>query len=474
MTDSQKWWALGFLVLAQFMIVLDVSIVNVALPSIERTLGLTVADLQLIVTAYTLCFGGFLLLGGRTADLYGRRTVFVTGVIAFSVISLLIGLSTSATMLVALRALQGLSAAFMSPSALSLVLTLFTEQTQRTRALSIWGAVSAGGATAGLLLGGILTQYLSWHWNFFVNVPIGIVVAIAALKLLPAHVAEEEQRNLDLPGALLVTSGLMLLVYTLSHANAWGWGSSSTWGFLAGSVALLIAFVVNEYYARHPLVPLSIFRIGNIAGANITLMPITASMFAMFFFLSLYVQNILQYSPLRTGLSFLPTSLIIGASALSAPMLIRRIGYKAILVIAPLFLSVGLFIFGHLRVDSSYWSILPGLLIMPLGLGFSFVAVTVAATSGVPGRESGLASGLLTTAQQIGGSLGLAILSSVAASRTVQAIASGSSVPLAAVTGYHAAFYTGVGFALLASLLALTFIRQQKTLSMESVHTSSV
>ncbi len=465
MTDSQKWTALGFLVLAQFMMVLDVSILNVALPSIERTFDLSVEDLQWIVTAYTLAFGGFLLLGGRAADLYGRKRVFLAGVTGFTTVSLLIGIADSATLMVPLRAAQGLAAAFMSPAALSIVLALFTEHHARTRALSVWGAVSAGGATAGLLLGGFLTQYLSWRWNFFVNVPIGIMVFIAAMRLLPTHAAEESDKTLDLPGAALATSGLILLVYTLTNAYSWGWQTIHTIGFLGIAVALILGFIVNEAYAAHPLMPLSIFRIGNVAAADLVQLPITASMFSMFFFLSLYVQNMLGYSPLKSGLAFLPTSIVIGVSATLAPRLIQKIGYKTILVVAPLLLACGLLIFTHTTMGGAYLDILPGIMMMAVGLGFCFVSITLAATTGIPPQESGLASGLLSTAQQIGGSLGLAILSSVAAAKTASVMldnAAPGSIATATLQGFHSAFYVGACFALLASILALVLIRQKK------------
>jgi EmrB/QacA subfamily drug resistance transporter len=470
---ANRWLVLALLALAQFMIVLDVSIVNVALPSIENTLGLSVTDLQWVVSAYTLAFGGFLFLGGRTADLYGRRRVFMSGVVGFSIVSLLIGLTQSGTLLIVLRALQGLCAAFMSPAALSIVLTTFKEGGERNRALSVWGAVAAGGASAGLLLGGILTQYLNWRYNFFVNVPIGIGVFAASAYLLPAHAAEEHSKSLDLPGAVLVTSGLMVLVYALTNAHAWGWFTPAILGLFALAFALLIAFVYNESRAKHPLVPLSIFKVGNIAGANITLMPITASLFSSFFFLTLYLQNILHYSPLRSGLSFLPMSIVIAVSAILAPNVIRRVGYKTVLVIAPLFVATGLYILSGVDVGGSYWSVLPALLIMPIGLGFSFVSSTIAATTGVPGHEAGLASGLLTTSQQVGGSVGLAILSSIAASTTASLIAQNATMPSALVGGFHSAFYTGMGFAILASLSAFFLIKQRRGGASASVVTQA-
>jgi EmrB/QacA subfamily drug resistance transporter len=458
--SKNRWLDLAILAVAQFMIVLDVSIVNVALPSMQKTLGLTITNLQGIVTAYTLAFGGFLLLGGRAADLYGRKRVFLAGIACFTLVSLTVGIADSAVLLVPLRALQGLAAAFMSPAALSLVLSIFNDPKERNRALSVWGAVSAGGATAGLLVGGILTQYLNWRWNFFVNVPVGFIVFVVGYYLLPAHLQEERTKSLDLPGAVLATGGLMLLVYTLTNANSWGWLSFSTLGFLVLSIAVLAAFLYNESRAKHPLMPLSIFKIGNIAAANAMQMPLVAGMFSMFFFLSIYVQNILGYSPLSTGLAFLPVSLMIGVIATLAPLAIRKVGYKPILVVAPLFLAVGLYVFTFTTITSTYWDILPGLLIVPFGLGLSFVAITISATAGVPNHESGLASGLLNTAQQIGGSLGLAILSSIASSVSAAALLTYNTQPMVAVVaGFHGAFYAGIGFALLASFIALMFIK---------------
>ncbi len=461
--SKDRWYDLAILAVAQFMIVLDVSIVNVALPSMQKSFNLSITDLQGIVTAYTLAFGGFLLLGGRAADLYGRKRMFLIGVACFTTISLIIGLADTASLMVPLRALQGLSAAFMSPAALSLILSLFRETKERARALSVWGAVSAGGATAGLLIGGLLTQYLNWRWNFFVNVPVGIAVFITAWQLLPGRAEEERSKTLDLPGAALATVGLMMLVYTLSHGNTWGWATWHTGGLLAFSIFLLCAFLANEATVKHPLMPLSFFKIGNVAAANAMQLPIVASMFSMFFFLSIYVQSILGYSPLQTGLAFLPVSLIIGVVATQAPRAIRRFGYKPLLVIAPLFLALGLFIFTFTTIDSTYWHILPGLLIMPIGLGLSFVSITIAATAGVPGHESGLASGLLNTAQQIGGSLGLAILSGIASSAGAAAVLQYNTDPRSALlTGFHSAFYAGMGFALLASFIAFMFIKPIK------------
>jgi EmrB/QacA subfamily drug resistance transporter len=462
-SQSNRWTVLALLALAQFMVVLDVSIMNVALPSIGRGLSIGISGLQALVTAYTLLFGGFLLLGGRAADLYGRRRIFLSGVVGFTLASFFVGFANSEVMLIVVRGIQGLAGAFMSPAALSILLTTFHGE-DRNRALSIWGAIGSGGAMAGLLIGGVLTQFFGWQWDFYVNIPVGILVVILSLRFIPAHSQEESDKNLDLPGAVLITGGLMLLVYTLSHAASWGWLSSSTTLLLGLSAVLLAAFVFNESRAKHPLVPLSVFKIRNIAGANITQLPITASLFSMFFFLSLYIQNVLHYSPLRTGFSFLPVALAIGASATFAPTLIKKLGFKPILVGAPLLLAIALCIFAQLpAAGGSYWfNILPPMLIMAVGLGMSFVALTIAATSGVPGHISGLASGLITTAQQIGGALGLSILSGVAATATASALASGYSIPVATVSGFHASFYVGAGFAVAASILSVFLIHHHR------------
>jgi EmrB/QacA subfamily drug resistance transporter len=475
---QHKGLLLGLLALAQFMVVLDTSIVNVALPAIQKALHFSSTNLQWVVTAYTLSVGGFLLLGGRAADLYGRKRTFIGGVIAFTIASLLVGLSQSSTSMIVLRGVQGLAAAFMSPAALSIVLNTFKEGAERNRALGVWAAVAAGGAAAGVLLGGVITEYLGWRWDFLVNVPVGIFVVIAAIRLVP-HFDSEKDTSLDLPGAALVTSGLMLLVYTLTKASAWHWASGRTIGLLGLSAALLVSFIVNESRVKHPLVPLSIFRIRNVVGANLTQLPITASLFSMFFFLSLYLQTILDYSPVKSGLSFLPITIIIGITATIVSGAVTRFGYKPILVLAPLFMAVGLFMLGHVPVGGSYLhDVFPGLAIMAVGLGMSFVAMTIAATSGVPARESGLASGILNTSQQIGGALGLAVLSGVASTKTANVLASSPHTPLAAanalVQGFHSAFYTGVGFAITASVCALLLIRQHDSAERKLAAKSSV
>lgn len=467
--QSFNWGLLGILALAQFMVVLDSSIVNVALPAIQKALSFSAADLQWVITAYTLAFGGFLLLGGRAADLYGRRKMFITGIAGFTVTSLIVGVSQDSTMMIVGRGLQGLFAALMSPAALSIVLTSFKEGADRNKALGIWGAVAAGGAAAGVLLGGLLTQYASWEWNFFINLPIGIFVVLAALKVVPAHAKEESHNDLDLPGAVLVTGGLMALVYALTKAPEWGWTDSESLMWFAGVIVALGAFVWNESRAKHPLVPLNIFRNRNLTGTNLIMMPLMAAMMSMFFFVSLYIQTVMNYSPVMTGVSFLPVTIIIGITATVLSNFVGKIGYKPILVVASLFVAAGLFLLGHIPVDGSYWlHVFPGLALTAFGMGGAFVTATIAATAGIPGDEAGLASGIFNTSQQIGGALGLAVLSGVAASHTSEALAKLGHEPsmldlvTALVGGWHIAFYIGMGFALLAAVVAAFVIKQRK------------
>lgn len=473
--QSFNWALLGVLALAQFMVVLDSSIVNVALPAIQKALNFSAADLQWVITAYTLVFGGFLLLGGRAADLYGRRKMFIVGISGFTITSLLVGFSQDSTMMIVGRALQGLFAALMSPAALSIVLTSFKEGEDRNKALGIWGAVAAGGAAAGVLLGGVLTQYVSWEWNFFVNLPVGIFVVFAALKVIPAHAKEESHNDLDLPGAVLVTSGLMALVYALTKAPEWGWTDGQTLVWFAAVFAALGGFIWNEARAKHPLVPLKIFRNRNLSGTNLIMMPLMAAMMAMFFFVSLYIQTVMNYSPVLTGVSFLPVTIVIGITATMISKYVPKFGYKPILIAAPLFVGAGLLLLAQLPVDGSYWvNVLPGLVLTAFGMGATFVTATIAATSGVPGDEAGLASGIFNTSQQIGGALGLAVLSGVAASHTAGKLKELGHDPSmlefaqALVGGWHVAFYAGLGFAVLAAIVAALVIKQGKGIAAET------
>lgn len=474
MKPKNHWWILIVLALAQFMVVLDVSIVNVALPAIKTAFDMSTSSLQWIVTAYTLAFGGFLLLGGRAADLYGRRKMFVTGTILFGLASLINGFSQSETMLIAMRAVQGLSAALMSPAALSIVLVTYREGHERNTALSVWGAVASGGAAAGVLLGGIITEYWGWRWNFFINVPVTIFVAYAAWKLVPAHDSEETHNQLDLPGAASITASLMLLVYGLVEAPSHGWTSRSSLTFFGLSLALMAFFVWNERRVAHPLVPFKIFRIRNVTAANLVQMPIVAGMFSTFFFVTLYAQQVLGFSPVKTGLSFLALPLFIGLSASQVPKLVRKIGFKPILVVAPLITGSALFYLSHIRVDGNYWhDLFPGFALMGIGMGATFIAITIAATSGVGGKESGLASGLLNTSQQIGGAIGLAVLTGVATSAATNYFKNLTSAPnqltllFAQVHGFHVAFLVATGFMIGASVLALLLLKQPKLTAKE-------
>jgi EmrB/QacA subfamily drug resistance transporter len=470
--SENKWVILALLALAQFMVVLDIAIVNVALPSINRELNFAPGGLQWVITAYTLTFGGFLLLGGRAADLFGRRKVFISAVAFFTLASLACGLAQSDTMLVITRAIQGLGAAIMSPAALSIVLTEFEEGKERNTAMGIWAAVSSGGAAAGVLLGGVLTQYLDWRWNFFVNVPVGIIVVFAALRLLPHHIGEEDHKiKLDLPGATLATAGLMSLVYGLSKAPTHGWDSATVWGFIAASIVLLIVFVWREHKADQPMVPLSIFRIRNVAGGNLAFLVIACTLFSMFFFLTLYVQTVLNYSPVKSGFSFLPVTFIVAIVSGIVANTVGKIGYKPPLALGPLVIAIGLFILSAtMKVGGDYWhNVFPGLAVFASGMGLTFVSGTLAATSGIPKHFSGLASGVLNTSQQVGGAIGLAILSAVAFSTVKSNLANHATAAQAQVDGYRAGIHVGIGLALAAVIVVLLVVKNQKVDAREAM-----
>lgn len=464
--SENKWVILALLAIAQFMVILDVAIVNVALPTISRKLHFAPNDLQWVVTAYTLTFGGFLLLGGRASDLFGRRKIFIGSVGLFAALSLLCGLAQTETALVVTRAAQGIAAAIMSPAALSIVLAEFREGKERNTALGVWGGVAAGGAAAGVLLGGLLTQYFGWRWNFLVNVPVGIIVVLAAQRLLPKHIGEENQKlKLDLPGAALATTGLISLVYGLSKAPALTWGSHTVWAFIAAGIIFLAAFVLNEISTAQPLVPMRIFKIRNVSGGNLAFLVIACTMFSMFFFLTLYVQNILGYSPVKTGLSFLPITVIIGIMSAIVSKLVGRVGYKPPMVAGPFVLACGLYILSHsLKVDGTYWrNVFPGLAICATGMGLTFVSGTLAATSGIPKHFSGLASGILNTSQQVGGAIGLAILSAVAFSTIKSDVGIFNLSPAAAqVHGYQRALEVGAVLALAAVVVVALVVRNKK------------
>jgi EmrB/QacA subfamily drug resistance transporter len=459
-TPRAKNIALALLAMTQFVIVIDASIVNVALPSIGKGLSFSRTDLSWVVNAYTLTFGGFLLLGGRLADLVGRRRMFIYGLVLFSLASLMGGLAQSEAWLLGARAVQGLGAALVSPAALSLITTTFAEGRERNRALGVWGAVAGAGGAAGVLLGGVLTSGLSWRWVLFVNVPIGVLAAALAPRLLVESRLEDDERSFDIPGAVTVTAGLSLLVYALVDAVNVGWGSTATLLRLGGAALLLIAFVVIELRERWPLMPFSIFRLRTLRGADIVGLLVGMSLFSMFFFISLYLQNVLGFSPIKTGLSYLPLAVTIILTAGVASRLVTRVGFKPTLIAGLLFVAAGLAWFAQVSPHGSYASdVLGPSLLAAVGLGLSFVTVTIAAVTGTTPHTAGLASGLINTAQQVGGALGLAILATVANSRTKELLASHEHNLASALTkGFDRAFLVGAGFALLGALLAAVLI----------------
>lgn len=471
--SENKWVILALLALAQFMVVLDVAIVNVALPSMNRQLHFGPGNLQWVITAYTLTFGGFLLLGGRAADLFGRRRIFIGSVLFFSLMSLLCGAAATDSQVIIARAFQGLGGAIMSPAALSIVLAEFDEGNERNKAMGVWAAVAAGGAAAGVLLGGILTQYLSWRWNFFVNVPVGIFVALAATRLLPHHIGEEKRRiKLDLPGAMLVTSGLMSVVYGLSKAPALGWDSGTVWAFIAAGLALLAGFIFNESRADQPLMPLGFFKIRNVAGANTAFLVIACTLFSMFFFMTLYVQTVLGYTPVKAGVSFLPVTFVVAIVSGIVANLVAKIGYKPPLALGPAVIALGLYVISTtMKVDGSYWhNVFPGLIVFASGMGLTFVSGTLAATSGVPKHFAGLASGALNTSQQVGGAIGLAILSAVAFTTMRTDLATKHlSQKASQVQGYRNGLHVGIGLALFAAVVVILVVRNHKVDAREAM-----
>jgi EmrB/QacA subfamily drug resistance transporter len=453
--------------LAQFMVILDATVVNVALPSIQRGLHFSTDTLQWVVNAYTLTFGGFLLLGGRAADLIGRKRLFMIGVVVFALASLLNGLATSAWMLVAGRALQGLGGALVSPAALAVLTTTFSEGAERTRALAVWSAVAVGGGAAGLLLGGILTDLLSWQWVFFVNVPVGAGALLLALRYVPESRSEGIGRGVDAGGAFAITAGLMVLVYALVNAQQAGWASGQTFGLAAVSAALLATFLVLEMRLRHPLIRLGIFRMRSLSSSNFVMLLVAAGMFAMFFFASLYVQEILGYSPLTAGLAFLPVTAAIIVGAGLSQQLIKRLGVRIVGVGGMAIAALGLLLLSRVPVAGSYAAdLLPGLMTMAVGMGFTFVPITLIATTNVEPRDAGLASGLLNTSQQLGGALGLAVLSTLAANSTTTTLASLGAVPSAAarisatVGGFRVAFFVGACLMLAGSVVLAVLVRR--------------
>jgi len=461
MTSRNRWFALIVLCSGTLMIVLDSTIVNVALPSIRTDLGFTETSLAWVVNAYLLTFGGFLLLGGRLGDLFGNRRLFLGGISLFTLASLACGLSTSQGLLIGARAVQGLGGAVVSAVGLSLTMTLFTEQSERAKAMGIFGFVAAGGGSIGVLLGGVLTDLLDWHWIFLVNIPIGVAVVVLSLRLLPAGSAAAGTR-LDLAGAITITAALMLAVYAIVNGNQEGWTSAQTLGMLGGALVVLAAFVFIESRVAAPLIPLRLFRRPNIRISNVSAVLWAAAMFAWFFLSALYLQLVLGYSPLEVGLAFLPANLIMGAFSIGlSAKIVMRFGIRRPLFVGLLLAGAGLALFVRAPVDGSFaLDVLPSMILLGFGAGIAFNPMLLAAMSDVAPEESGLASGLVNTAFMMGGALGLAVLASLAASRTSSLTASGESHLSALVGGYHVAFLVGAAFAVAAAVIGGAFLRE--------------
>jgi EmrB/QacA subfamily drug resistance transporter len=462
MDNRTRWLALYVLCLATLMIVLDATIVNVALPSIKHSLGFSETSLAWVVNAYLLTYGGFLLLGGRLGDLFGHRRLFLAGITLFTLASLVCGLSTSQGMLVAARAVQGVGGAVASAVSLSLMVTLFTEPADRAKAMGIFGFVASGGGSIGVLLGGILTDTLNWHWIFLVNFPIGLLVVALSLRLLPAARMPVADRRLDVFGALTVTASLMLAVYAIVNGQQAGWTSAQTVGLLLAAAALLALFLGIEARVPAPLMPLRMFKLRNVATADAVGVLWAAAMFAWFFLAALYLQLVLGYSPLQVGLSFLPANVIMAAFSISfSAKLVMRFGLKKPLAAGLLIAATGLALFVRAPVDGNFVvDVLPSMLLLGIGAGTAFNPVLLAAMGDVGPEESGLASGMVNTAFMMGGALGLAILASLAASRTNTLVASGDTHIAALVGGYHAAFAVGAVFALIAAGLGGFLLRE--------------
>ena len=459
-TDRRKWLALALLCVVQFMVVLDIAIVNVALPSIKIDLGFSQGDLQWVISAYALVFGGFLLLGGRAADMLGRRRVFLVGIVVFSVASLFAGLAWSEPSLIGARALQGLGAAIITPAALSILSTTFVEGRERNIALGAWGAVGGFGAVAGVLLGGVLTDALSWEWIFFVNVPVGVAGFVLAPLLL--HESRDARvKRFDLPGAVLVTGGLSGLVLAITEAGRHGWVSTQAVTVFVLSALLLVGFVAWELRHSEPLMRFGILRTRTVSGANVAGFILGTALFSMFLMLTLYMQQVLGYSAMKTGVAYLAVAGTAILWSAVAGQLVTRVGVKPVLVVGMGMLTAGLAYFTQVSADGSYLrDLLPGFLVIGVGIGFSFVPISIAALAGVRPAEAGLASGLINTSQQIGGALGIAALSTIATSRSGDALASGAVPSQALVDGFSSAFLAGTVVAAVGLLAALTLIRR--------------
>ena len=475
--DVHKGMILALVGAAQFMVILDVSIVNVALPSIRDDLGFSLGGLQWVVNAYTITFGGLLLLGGRASDLLGRRRMFITGIVVFALASLAGAVAPSAGFLVVARAIQGVGGAIVSPSTLAVLMTTFREGPERHRAFGVWGAMTAGGGSAGAILGGILTDELNWRWIFLVNVPIGAAIAWEARRSLTADPqrvrdgsgAIAPRGNFDLLGALTVTAGLMVAVFGIVRTTTEGWTSPQTIISLAAAVLLLAAFVVIEArFASQPLVPLRIFESRLLTGANVLVLLLGAAMFAMWYFVSLYLQQVLGYSPIKAGLAFLPMTICIAAGSMRAASIVARFGIRTTLVTGFLLAGAGLALFSRIHANGDYVSdVLAPSIMVSLGMGLCMVPLTTTAVAGVAQREAGLASGLVNVSRLFGGALGLALLVAIADSYTSELLTQGTSVAAATTEGFARAFLVGAGFAFAAAILVLPLIRPVRAVDPE-------
>ncbi len=467
--DPRRWLCLAVIVAAQFMVVLDVAIVNVALPTIKTDLHFRQTSLQWVVTSYSIFFGGVLLLGGRMADLLGRRRLFLAGLALFTACSLLDGLAWSEGSLIAFRSAQGLGAALLSPAALSILTTTFEEGRERNLALGIWGAVSGSGGAAGVLLGGALTSSLSWSWIFFINVPVGLVVLAIATRLLDESRAAVDHRHFDVPGAASITGGLMLLVYAMTRAAQHGWGSAETIGLLAASGALILAFVAIQLRSSAPLLPMRLFRLRTLSGSNLAGLLLGGALFSQFFLLTLYMQQVLHYSALQTGVAYIALTLAIIIFANVSQALALRVGIRLLLPTGLLLAAAGLVLYARLPVHGHYfWDLFPAFVLSGVGMAFAFIPMTIGALAGVKPAEAGIASGLINTSQQIGGAIGVAAATTIAATSTSRYLQSHpgavASDPGALTHGFAIAFYALAALAALAALLAAALVESNPAL----------
>ena len=464
-SSNRRWWALALLSVVQFMLVLDIAIVNVALPSIQEDLGFSQENLQWVISAYALVFGGFLLLGGRAADIVGRRRLFIAGLAVFTAASLLAAFAWNEPSLIGARALQGLGAAVIAPAALSILMTTFSEGKERNVALGVWGAVGGFGAAAGVLMGGIFTDALSWEWIFLINLPVGLT-AMALAPVLLAESRDVRTSSFDALGAVLVTAGLSTAVFGITQANDYGWTSGKDDRHLHRGRRAARGLRAPRDPHEDPLMSFSIFKIKTVAGANIAGFILGTALFSMFLMLTLYMQQVLGYSAMKTGVAYIAVAGTSIIWAMVAQMLVTRVGVKPVLVTGMSLLTVGLLYFTQVSVDGSYLGdLLPGFLVIAMGMAFAFVSISIAALAGVPEKDAGLASGLINTSQQIGGALGIAVLSSVAIAQSNDATRAGDAVPQALTSGFQAAFWVGAGIAAVGVLASLILVRKEELAS---------